>query len=410
MKETPKPPVIVVVDDEEIVLRSIGSFLELETDYEVLTFASPISALDELNRRPVDLVISDFLMPDMNGLQFLKSVKELYPEIPLVLLTGYADKENAIRAINEIGLFQYIEKPWDNEQIKMIIRNGLQNKELHDILKVKLKELDKVLLKRDELAHRDTIIKKELALARKLQNNILPENPYEKNHIRLYAKYKPALEIGGDFYDVINLSDNRLAVLVADVTGHGIQAALSTTLLKFVFAHYEDSVANLSEIIRGMNKILHQILPSDIFVAATLVTIDKASGKVAIINAGNPHPYLIRRAEGEVEKLAASGLILGVADENVYQPGEECHLSLGENQYLLLYTDGLSEAQNEARVRFEKGFLPDFLQKNALHPLEAVLDKLLNEVEKFLDSGNKNDNTQDDITIIGIEIRSNREI
>lgn len=96
---------IVIVDDEEIVTQSLMSFLQLETEYEVHTFQSPEEALQLLRQRPIDLVISDFLMPGMNGLQFLAAVKKLHPDTPRILLTGYADKENAIRAINEVGLF-----------------------------------------------------------------------------------------------------------------------------------------------------------------------------------------------------------------------------------------------------------------------------------------------------------------
>jgi response regulator RpfG family c-di-GMP phosphodiesterase len=119
---------VLVVDDEEMVLKSIGNYLELETDYRILTFNSPITALKELEKTEVDLVISDYLMPEMNGIEFLLKVKEKYPLATRIILTAYADKENAIRAINELGLFHYIEKPWDNEQLKLTVRNGLERR------------------------------------------------------------------------------------------------------------------------------------------------------------------------------------------------------------------------------------------------------------------------------------------
>jgi DNA-binding NtrC family response regulator len=130
---------ILVVDDEEIVLKSIGNYLELETHYRILTFNSPVSALKELDKTAVDLVISDYLMPEMNGIEFLLKVREKYPLATRIILTAYADKENAIRAINELGLFQYIEKPWDNEQLKITVRNGLERsvlmKKLEDTIR-----------------------------------------------------------------------------------------------------------------------------------------------------------------------------------------------------------------------------------------------------------------------------------
>jgi response regulator RpfG family c-di-GMP phosphodiesterase len=105
------PPKILLVDDEEIVTTSIKSFLNLETEFEVIVFNSPIKALEWLKENHVDLVVSDFLMPEMDGIEFLSEVKRLYPQAVRVLLTGYADKENAIKAINDVGLYQYIEKP-----------------------------------------------------------------------------------------------------------------------------------------------------------------------------------------------------------------------------------------------------------------------------------------------------------
>ncbi len=114
---------IMLVDDEQMVIDTIRTLLEMETDYAIFSFLSPIDALKMLKKEPVDVVISDFMMPDMDGLEFLTEAKELHPDTISILLTGYAHKDNAIRAINEVGLFQYIEKPWDNEQVELVIRN-----------------------------------------------------------------------------------------------------------------------------------------------------------------------------------------------------------------------------------------------------------------------------------------------
>ncbi len=99
-------PVLVLVDDEEMVLTSLRSFLTLETDYEVLGFDAPDKALEAVRGQTIDLVISDYLMPEMTGIDFLLEVKKLQPFATRILLTGYADKENAIKAINEVGLYQ----------------------------------------------------------------------------------------------------------------------------------------------------------------------------------------------------------------------------------------------------------------------------------------------------------------
>jgi DNA-binding NtrC family response regulator len=121
---------ILIVDDEEMVLTSLSTYLTLETTYDVVTFTSAAHALQYIEKNDVGVIISDFLMPEMDGITFLAKAKELRPDAPRVILTGYADKENAIKAINLVGLYQYVEKPWDNDDIRLIIRNGLEKKQL----------------------------------------------------------------------------------------------------------------------------------------------------------------------------------------------------------------------------------------------------------------------------------------
>lgn len=133
---------IVIVDDEEMVLTSLVSFLKLETDYTVKTFVSAEKALEYISKESVGLVISDYLMPEMDGITFLAKVREISPEVPRIILTGYADKENAIKAINDVGLFQYIEKPWSNDDLLIILRNGLERKKLLNKLNEKIAEIN----------------------------------------------------------------------------------------------------------------------------------------------------------------------------------------------------------------------------------------------------------------------------
>jgi DNA-binding NtrC family response regulator len=134
---------ILLVDDEEMVLTSIKSFFALETDYKLATYTSPVKALEEIEENYFDLVISDYLMPEMDGITFLAKVREKCPLIPRILLTGYADKENAIKAINNVGLYQYIEKPWDNEDLRLIIRNGLEKTILLKQLEEKIQQVER---------------------------------------------------------------------------------------------------------------------------------------------------------------------------------------------------------------------------------------------------------------------------
>ena len=134
---------IVIVDDEEMVLTSLTSFLNLETGYTVKTFISAGAALEFIKSNDIDLVISDYLMPEMDGISFLARVREHKPQVPRIILTGYADKENAIKAINDVGLFQYIEKPWDNEDLLIILRNGLERQMLMKQLDDKIVQINR---------------------------------------------------------------------------------------------------------------------------------------------------------------------------------------------------------------------------------------------------------------------------
>lgn len=133
---------LLIVDDEEMVLTSLNAYLTLETDYAVAAFTSPKEALTFAKDNRFDLVISDYLMPEMDGISFLGAIKKINPQAPRILLTGYADKENAIKGINAVGLFQYIEKPWDNAQLGLVIRNGLERYHLISQLQQKIGEIN----------------------------------------------------------------------------------------------------------------------------------------------------------------------------------------------------------------------------------------------------------------------------
>ncbi len=133
---------IIVVDDEKIVTSAFKALFKVEGFNNTFLFNSPVAALEFLQSNEVDLIISDFLMPEMNGLEFLTEAKKLYPETSMILLTGYADKENAIKAINEIGLYKYIEKPWDNDDLIVNIKNGIERSQLLSDLRSKIIELE----------------------------------------------------------------------------------------------------------------------------------------------------------------------------------------------------------------------------------------------------------------------------
>jgi DNA-binding NtrC family response regulator len=135
-------PIVLVLDDEPMVATALQSFLQLETSYDVLCFTDPQDAAQAISGQRVDVVISDFMMPGMDGVTFLKYARERQPLATRILLTGYADKENAIRAINEAGLYYYLEKPWDNEHLKLVIKNGIERSALFNELDSRVSALE----------------------------------------------------------------------------------------------------------------------------------------------------------------------------------------------------------------------------------------------------------------------------
>ena len=133
---------IVIVDDEKMFTSALKVLMRVEGFTDAHCFNSPKEALVFLKDNKPDLVVSDFVMPDMNGLEFLTEVNKLYPEVSKILLTGYADKENAIKAINEVGLYRYIEKPWKDNDLIIDIKNGIERSYLLSELRQKIDELE----------------------------------------------------------------------------------------------------------------------------------------------------------------------------------------------------------------------------------------------------------------------------
>ncbi|MFQ5630094.1 MAG: response regulator, partial [bacterium] len=133
---------IVIVDDEQMVLTSLSSFFMLETDYNIVEFTSAKEALNYIENNDIDLVISDQMMPEMDGISFLKKVRAIQPAVPRYLLTGYADKENAIQAINHVALDKYIQKPWDNEKLADLVDNDVKKRNIMKMFERKINEIN----------------------------------------------------------------------------------------------------------------------------------------------------------------------------------------------------------------------------------------------------------------------------
>ena len=184
----------MVVDDEKMITTTLSTMFKLMLKENVIVYNDVDLALAfiENEDNQVDLIISDFMMPKMNGLEFLKNVREKCPNTVTILLTGYADKENAIRSINEIGLYYYLEKPWNNNDLIKVVKNGLEKKDLEDVLKDKFKEIE---LSNNEIKRLYELLKQEYDketestknLIITLANVIEAKDKYTDGHTRRVA-------------------------------------------------------------------------------------------------------------------------------------------------------------------------------------------------------------------------------
>ncbi len=211
---------VYIVDDDPLVTDSLGAALRLETPYDVRVFGSAREALAAVPAAPPDLVITDFKMPGMDGLALLHEIRRLSPDAVLMLLTGYADKESAIDAINEVGIYQYVEKPWDLQDLLVKIQQGLERREL--VASLRRANVDLERQNRELRVAQDRLIDSErLAAVGRVVSGIAHEIG---NQLALvgYAQAIKAKTAGTDpeiaeFADVIVAAQKRLAAMVGEI-------------------------------------------------------------------------------------------------------------------------------------------------------------------------------------------------
>ncbi len=192
-------------------------------------------------------------------------------------------------------------------------------------------------------AKRNSALKMDLALAHELQQRFLPSRPPQTTDYEFFSYYRPMQQVGGDYFDYVPLSDNRIGVIVADVVGHGIAAAL---LMAKVSAESRFALATSENAVEAISKMNNNLsgLNIDRFVTLALGMVDLTSGKLTLVNAGHMPP-LIRRASGDVEQVCVeeAGLPLGILQDFEY---ESLELTLAPGDVLVMYTDGINEAMN----------------------------------------------------------------
>jgi len=243
-------------------------------------------------------------------------------------------------------------------------------------------------------------INKELDIARQIQSSTLPRAVPELPNLQIAARYAPMSAVAGDFYDFLPVDEHRIGILVADVTGHGVPAALIASMLKVAFASQADSAADPARVLAGLNRSLCGKF-EDHFVTAAYVFADTERNVLSYAGAGHPPLMLASGYSGAVRQIEENGLMLGLFPEAEYSSTE---IPLDSGDRCLIYTDGVFEAMNAAQEEFGKPRLEQFLKTHSDLSAVAITKQLLEEVARW--AGHTGGRSQDDdITVLVIDFR-----
>jgi phosphoserine phosphatase RsbU/P len=240
----------------------------------------------------------------------------------------------------------------------------------------------------------------EMRAARKIQEAILPQTVPSVENVQFAARYAPMTSVAGDLYDFPTVRPNGVGVLVADVMGHGVPAALVASMVKVAVSNGLKASLEPSSIIAGLNTTLCDAAHEQ-YVTAVYMYLDAANRVGRYVSAAHPPGLLWRRGQQKLERLDGSGLLLGVRPNESYTA---CEVSFGLGDRLLLYSDGLVEAENSDGESFGDAALPIFIQEKQNLAAEQFVDLLLKDVLAWSRSGSTK-GQEDDITIVVIDIQ-----
>ena len=334
--------------------------------YSFMFAHNGVEALEVLSEeQDIDMVLSDINMPRMDGLTLLEQIPKVDPNIRSVIVSAYGDMKNIRTAMNR-GAFDFVTKPIDFEDMKVTIQRTLRHLELW----------------REALESRDKLValQNELNVANKMQQSILPTSFPKGPGFEIFGSMKPARDVGGDFFDVLALEDDRIGVVVADVSDKGVPAALfmmsSRTLLKGAAIGHDAPGKVLSEV----NQLLQEENDAAMFVTVFYATFDPANGEFTYANGGHNTPVVVH-ADGSSTLLPTTGgVALGVVPEFAF---EETSVTLRPGDRVILYTDGVPEAENDQGDQFGLERLCAVCTKEDLQDVRATNAAVFEAVEAF---------------------------
>jgi sigma-B regulation protein RsbU (phosphoserine phosphatase) len=236
-----------------------------------------------------------------------------------------------------------------------------------------------------------------LETARQIQSSILPAKVPELENLRIAASYYPMTSVAGDFYQFLRSDNNHLGVLVADVSGHGIPAALISSMIKVAMQAVAIHADDPAQVLGGLNRILSSEAHGQ-FASAAYVWIDTKSRNALYAAAGHPPLLCWRNRKGQMQRIESNGLLFGVEPDSEYPV---CSIPFEPSDRFLLYTDGVTETENGAGEAFGDQQLERVVRNNRLQPASDLLRVVLSELQRWRPAAV---NQQDDITLIVVDV------
>jgi sigma-B regulation protein RsbU (phosphoserine phosphatase) len=365
-----EPPYkILVVDDEPdlepLMLQRMRRHIR-SGRYEFVFAQNGIEALERLNAEDdIDMVLSDINMPRMDGLTLLEQIPKVDPNIRSVIVSAYGDMKNIRTAMNR-GAFDFVTKPLDFADLQITIDRTLSH----------------MTEWRDALSSRDKLValQNELNVASQIQQSILPTQFPMGDNFTIHASMEPARNVGGDFYDALNLEDGQLGLAIADVSDKGVPAALfmmsSRTLLKGAAI----GIGDPGQVLREVNHLLHEDNDTGMFVTVLYAVYNPYTGEFTYANGGHNTPLLVHPDGSSSLLPLTGGIALGVAPGLPYK---QQSISLAPGDFAFLYTDGVTEAMDEDGEEYGMERLQEVFSSNPPRDPHEAIEAVFNSVSAF---------------------------
>jgi serine phosphatase RsbU (regulator of sigma subunit) len=243
--------------------------------------------------------------------------------------------------------------------------------------------------------------RQELDTARRIQANILPEMTPRTEGLDIALRYVPMAEVAGDFYDFLPVDEKRVGILIADVSGHGVPAALIASMVKVAFSAQEERVNEASHVISDMNRILCGKMKSQ-FVTAGYIYVDLHENVIIYSTGGHPPLLIWRKSQGRVQEIRLDGMLMGHVPEAEY---EHKKIDIEPGDRIFLYTDGIVEATNSDGEFFGKERLIELLETRSDLGAEAFAGHLLSTLSSWTGRKLEGEGFEDDLTFVVADVK-----